>query len=499
MWRFPAFFAVLCLLQLFSVGSAVAQTELPALRGLVGDRKFSALLDQGQKALARNEPGPAIAALEDVYRYLPRPALLVLLGRAALLENRPRAAMDLYRRYIEQMGDEAETEVKAEFAQLVQQPLEVGADLTIVGIAGAFATVDGRLVGQLPLGTPVQLAKGKHQVVLTKDNRKVEGTVTLVPRRAAEMRFTLRPPLAVTTLTPGVLLHIEPPTIEPTLLTALRKSVSEAVGRQRAVLVSPDVQLAAMSKKRELAACLDQPSCQEKLALDVEARYVLRLTVQTGSQAVPGAEPQPDGAQKNVTAYRYTATVLDVDVGAMAASATDSCLGPQCTKLATRVGEMTAELLRTAESKPRGTIIVNSIPPAATVKLNDRTIGATPVRRDVFIGSYDMTLSLPGYLPTTLPVLIEDNREASITQQLAPIPVRKVSRALPILKWTTLAVGLAAVGGGVALLALDGKEATCGAGQLPPCVFSGKPGGAVLLSVGLLSLTGSALLFRWDR
>ena len=61
MWRFLAWFAVLCYSQL-------AWADLPALRGLIGDHKQSALIEQGRQALQRNDPATAIAAFEDAYR-----------------------------------------------------------------------------------------------------------------------------------------------------------------------------------------------------------------------------------------------------------------------------------------------------------------------------------------------------------------------------------------------------------------------------------------------
>ena len=110
MWRFLAGIAVLFVSQL-------AWADLPALRSLAGDRKSTAMIDQGRQALENNDPARAILVLEDAYRYWPKPGILYLLGRAALLEGRTRSAIDLYRRYIEQVGDDAEAEVRAELTK----------------------------------------------------------------------------------------------------------------------------------------------------------------------------------------------------------------------------------------------------------------------------------------------------------------------------------------------------------------------------------------------
>lgn len=492
MWRYLAAFAVLCVVRLAPVA---AQVEPLTLRRLVGDNKFTALVEQGRSALSNKQPDRAVLAFEEAYRYMPRPVLLYYLARAAVAEGRTRAAIDLYRRYIEQMGDDAEPEVKNELSQIVQQPLEVGAELTVVGDASAFVTVDGRLVGTLPLVSPVLLATGKHQVVLFKYPRRVETTVHLLPRRTAEVRFTLKPPLAVTTLTPGVLLFIEPQTLEPQLQANLRKTVSEAVGRQRAVLVSEELQPGIGAQRQELHGCLEQPSCQEKLALESEAKYVLRLSFQTGAAAL--AAPVAQTGTTNPTAYRVTATVLDVEVGAIAASVTDGCVGAACNKLLSRIGELVSDLLRTAASKPRGTLKVSSEPTGATVKLGTRTMGTTPVQREAFVGPQDLTLVSPGYHPLTETVLVEDMRETTVHRTLLPLPVKKPSLVRPALKWSLLGVGFVAATTGIALLAVDGRTVACSGGQTPPCVFDGRAAGATLVTIGALSLGGSLATFLW--
>lgn len=491
MWRFLCGIAVLLVSQL-------AWADLPALRGLTGERKLTQLIDQGRQALESNDPARAILALEEAYRVAPRTGILYLLGRAALMEGRQRAAIDLYRRYIEQMGDDAEPEVRAELTQVAQQPLEVGADLTVAGVPGGLITVDDRIVGTLPLGTPVQLSAGKHQVVMTKEGRKVEATVSLLPRRAAEVRFTLKPPLAVTTLTPGVLQYIEPTTLDPGFLQNVRKTVSEAVGRQRAVLVSPDTQANVMAQNSELSRCLDQPICQEKLAVQSNATYVLRIEFQLGAAALSVPEMQTGNSQRPVVAYRYSATVLDAEVGAIAATATDSCIGSQCSKLMNRIADMVGDLLKTAANKPRGTLIVSSVPPGATVKLNARSIGVTPLRRDAFIGPYEMVLDKPGHYPLVESVLIEDNHELTLDRPLVPLPVAAPSRSRAVLKWATLGLGIVSTAAGATLLGLNGRPMACGSDSTMTCPFDGRAGGAALLTIGTLSLGGSLALFLLD-
>lgn len=491
MWRFLAWFAVLCYSQL-------AWADLPALRGLIGDRKQTSLIEQGQKALLRNDPATAISAFEEAYRYTPRPGLLYLLGRAALQEKRQRAALDLYRRYIEQTGEEAEPEIKAEQSQLLSNPLPVGAELLVVGVAGGLVTVDGRLVGALPLGTAIQLEPGSHQIELTKDGRKVSSQVTLAPRRTAEIRFTLKPPLAVTTLTPAVLLFIDPNTLDPTFQANVRRYVSEAVTQQRAVLVPHEQQAVLLSSDRDLFHCLEQASCQERLGQKLQAQYVLRLSFEQGAAALSVPELQARPNQKPVTAYRYSATVLDVEVGAIAASTTDSCVESQCSKLMARISDMTQDLLRTAANKPRGTLHFVSEPAGADVLIEGHKVATTPGKRDAFIGPKELHFQKPGYYPFVTSVLVEDNKELPVNALLTPIPMGTPSRTRSILKWTTLGIGLIATAAGATLLGLNGRQMACSTDSSMTCPFDGRAGGAALLTVGTLSLGGSLALFILD-
>ncbi len=491
MWRFLAWFAVLCYSQL-------AWADLPVLRGPIGDRKQSALIEQGRQALLRNDGAAATAAFEDAYRYMPRPVLLYLLGRAALLEKRQRAAIDLYRRYIEQMGEDVEPEIKAEQSQLLSNPLPVGAELLVVGVAGGFVSVDGRLVGALPLGTAIQLEPGSHQIELIKENRRVSSQVTLAPRRTAEIRFTLKPPLAVTTLTPAVLLFVEPVTLDPAFSNTVRKHVSEAVTQQRAVLVSPEQQATLLSGDRDLFSCLDQASCQEQLGQKSQAQYVLRLSFEQGAAALSVPELQTRPHQKPVTAYRYSATVLDVEVGAHAASATDSCVESQCSKLMGRIADMTQDLLKTAANKPRGTLHFGSEPAGADVLLDGHKVAVTPGKRDAFIGQHELQFQKPGYHPFVTSVLVEDNKELPVSALLTPMPLVTSSRTRSILKWTTLGIGLLATAGGATLLGLNGRPMACASDASQTCPFDGRAGGAALLTIGTLSLGGSLALFILD-
>jgi hypothetical protein len=270
------------------------------------------------------------------------------------------------------------------------------------------------------------------------------------------------------------------------------------VGRQRAVLVAPELQADAIARNRDLFGCLEQASCQERLAKASDAQFALRLSFEQGTAALSVPELQAKAGRKPVTAFRYSATVLDVSVGAVASSASDSCIEAQCNKLMPRIGDMVQELLKTAANKPRGTLLFASEPPGASVTLGGHSIGETPTKRDAFIGPYDVVFEKSGYYPSVSSVLVEDNKEQPVTATLLPLPVATPSRSRAILKWTTLGVGLLATAAGATLLALNGRPTACASDATMTCPFDGRAGGAALLTVGTLSLGGSLALFILD-
>jgi hypothetical protein len=280
MWRFLAWFAVLCYSQL-------AWAELPTLRALTGDRKFTALVEQGRIALERNEPAKAIPALEEAYRYVQRPGLLYLLGRAALMENRHGRPATCTVVTSNRMGDDAEAEVKAEQSQLLSHPLTVGAELMVVGATGGIVTVDGRLVGALPLATAIQLEPVPIKWCWPKTGR-VESQVSVLARR--DSRGALYPQAAARGDHPdaGVCCCSSSQHLEPGFLANVRKNVSEAVTQQKAVLVARAASQ-LMNGDRELFDCLDQPSCQERSPGNPmrSTRYGCRSSLGPAALSVP--------------------------------------------------------------------------------------------------------------------------------------------------------------------------------------------------------------------
>jgi hypothetical protein len=476
------------------MGSSVAAwaQPRPAVAVGLGDKRFQAMLAQGKEALASKNYQAALKLFEDAFRYSPKPLALYYLGKVASEEQRIPAAVDLYRRYLEAMQEDADPDLRADAQQLLQAPREVGCEVTVQGDGGALLSVDGRIAGALPLASPLLLTAGAHQLRLEKGRRHVETEITLAPRRQAEVRFTLVPPVALLTLTPGVLLITQPSPLDPALSLPVRRTVSEAIAQQNAVLVTPETQADSLARRPDLGGCLDQLRCQEQLAQQTAAQFVLHLAV---TAPTAGEAGKPRGA------FQFTGELLDVDVGVVSVRATQSCGECNVKRGMQMLGEMVQEMLRQAASRPRGTIKIATEPPGAQVEIDGRVLGATPYLRDAFVGPHDVALTRPEYVTQRTTLNVEDGVTAELAVPLLaekkPPPAGQ--SALRIAKWTLFGVGVASVIGGIAALALNGTT-HCNSAMPPMCgdPFDGRAVGVPLVILGSVSLGTSAYLFVRD-
>lgn len=495
-------------------------TTLPTLP--LGDKKFSLLFEKGTAALTRQDFTTALRSFEELYAYSPKPQLLYYLGKVALGEQRVGAAYDLFRRYAESMGAEGgEPEIRAEVAQLLQSPREAGCEVTVQGENGALLSIDGRIAGTLPLSLPLMLPAGVHNLVLEKSKRRVQTQVNLIPRRQAEVRFTLMPPLALLTMTPGVMLAMRGASLDPQLATLVRRTVADAVAQQNAVLLTPETQTDTVQQQAELLQCLQQSSCQAALMGRTTAQFVLDLEVQVSPAAtiasatptakvpaqggIPNTPPmaQGDDAKKaggaSSSSFVFGLKLVDVDVGAVSISGQEGCTDCTAKRAMAQLNERVQEILRQSVVRQRGTLSIGTDPAGATVNVNGRQMGATPYLRDSFVGSQEVELTKPGFQTEKLSLAVTDGQITERQVALTPIVTQTPSlRPTTVLKWTLLGVGIASLIGGGTLLGLNGHtsctDTTMSCGQ----PFEGRPAGIALLSIGALAVGSSVFLFVQD-
>jgi hypothetical protein len=469
-------------------------TPLP----LESDPQLGPLFTKGVESLANQRFSEALRTFEDLYRQSPRPTLLYYLGKVALGEQRNVAAADLYRRFIKGSGDDIDPDTKLEVQQYLATAPPADCEVSVQGDAGALLLVDGRVSGSLPLEQPLALPSGRHQLRLESGRHKVESQLQLLPRRRAEVRFSFVPPLALVTLTPGVLvvMRMDPPTLEPTLAPQLNSAMQTAIGQQNMAMIPPEAEAELVGKSPELASCLHQSSCLERLGEQAKAQFVLYLDVQ--SESAPAGRP---GSQGGV--FRFTAKLIDVDVGTVSIQATQSCADCQLKRAVSQLAETVQELLKQAAARPRGVLAVDSQPPGAVVQLDGHTLGRTPYRRDAFVGRHELTLTLAGHAEHTETVVIADNETVAQSVALTPVaaPPSAAARARRIAKWSLLGAGVISTVIGATLIGLNRSD-SCQPGSLAgsSCAgFDGRSSGVPLLLLGVGALGGAGVLFYLDH
>lgn len=486
------------------VRSAHAQPHRATPPPLETDPRFGPIFTRGVEALLGQRLDEALTVFEDLYRQTPRPTLLYYLGKVAQAQQRHAAAFDLYRRFLRGAGDEIDADTRLEIQHYLASATPPECEVAVAGESAALLTVDGRIAGTLPLDHSLALLPGTHKLVLTHGRRKVETQVNLLARRRAEVRFTLVPSLALLTLTPAVLMlpELEPRALEPSLAVPLQSALRETLAQQNAVLLTPEAQAELLQRHADLASCINQPSCQERLGQLASAQFVLRLHVR--ANASPTSPGRPVGATSSDSGFSFSVKLLDVDVGQISVQASQTCPDCNLRRAIGQISEVTAELFRQASSRPRGTLEVDSDPPGALVQVDGRTLGTTPFQRDAFVGPHEVLVTKSGYSPYSATAQIVDGGTAKLQANLPAIvaPPSPYPRIRRIAKWSLLGVGLASTLIGATLLGVGGSRPLCAdvsPGSMTPC-WSGnlKPAGITFLVLGLGSLAASGGLFLYD-
>lgn len=134
-----------------------------------------------------------------------------------------------------------------------------------------------------------------------------------------------------------------------------------------------------------------------------------------------------------------------------------------------------------------GSLKLTSSPPGATVEIDGKKVGVTPITRELRIGKHEVAIRAEGYVPELRSFDIEVNTEIEHVVDLH-MPAAGSSRTRRLGAYGSLGIGAALVVGGAVALALHEGE---------PCAptkkecFNGRPlgigmigGGAVLLGLG---------------
>jgi hypothetical protein len=135
--------------------------------------------------------------------------------------------------------------------------------------------------------------------------------------------------------------------------------------------------------------------------------------------------------------------------------------------------------------------VIRSRPSGARLVLDGESIGPTPIDREVPGGVHKLALTADGYEPLERTVTAVNGVDEALELEMVVVPTRFPLRSAG---WVAVAVGVAALVGGVWAEAVDGHEIACDPSQRDgfnhcPTVRNTRVLGAALVGVGAASAT----------
>jgi hypothetical protein len=135
--------------------------------------------------------------------------------------------------------------------------------------------------------------------------------------------------------------------------------------------------------------------------------------------------------------------------------------------------------------------IIRSRPSGARLKLDGESLGPTPIDRELAAGVHKLELATDGYDALERTVTAVNGVDETLDLDLVILPTKLPLRTMG---WLAVAVGVAALAGGVWAESVDGDEIACAPGQRDPfghcpTVRSTRVLGAILAGVGAASAT----------
>lgn len=259
----------------------------------------------------------------------------------------------------------------------------------------------------------------------------------------------------------------------------LGDALEQGLERAGFEVVAPDDLVSAAG----VEACGDD-KCFVRAADAAGARYLMVASVELADRV-----------------YEIQTRLIDGSNGQTIAQANDSCelcgLEEAADLLANLASGARREIERLEEAAPPH-LVVQSVPDGASVYIDGELAGETPLDIEVASGRHDIRVSARGYLSEDREIVMLPD----VRQRLA-FNLERDNYLLDALGWTGVAVGVAMVGSGSALLAFDEKpnRRQCDGDNVDPdgdCKFRYNTlggglaltlGGAVLLaSVGVTAL-----------
>ncbi|RMH36332.1 MAG: PEGA domain-containing protein, partial [Deltaproteobacteria bacterium] len=267
------------------------------------------------------------------------------------------------------------------------------------------------------------------------------------------MRVRALAAVAVATLAAAGVARAETVAVAASTGDALTAAALQAANRKAAelgwTLVGDGVEGAAAADV--MASCaLDDRDCVRAAAGSLAADVVIWLRVRNGDA---------DGARVLI------GTLIDPQSGEAKAVETRQCAACTEAGIAELAADVVAALRRTAASigPTAARLVVRSRPSGARVSVDGAPVGATELRYGVYPGDHTVAIDKPGYRVAVRRVHIDAGETETVD-----VTLERSGGGGPRFgawKWVAAGAGVAAVGAGVAMIAMDGDRIEGGVRQ----------------------------------
>lgn len=274
--------------------------------------------------------------------------------------------------------------------------------------------------------------------------------------------------------------------LDERLARGLDERVADGLRRGQFTVIAAD----EVRARVPAGAC--EAACLRAIAGATGARYLVRTEV-----VVDGRD------------YQLALTLLRADTGEPVVSSAELCEICGHVELADRVGDVAAALRRklglAVEPPPRLRVLTR--PDGSEVLVDGVSVGLTPLDITVTAGDHEVVVQRPGFVAHRRRVRTVDGATETITAELGAVPVAAPpSRRYAPIGWASLALGLAATGAGVGLIAIDERpiRGDCSGDNIDPaghCKWRHNTlaGGVALTVTGVAAVAVGAILLALDR
>ena len=199
-------------------------------------------------------------------------------------------------------------------------------------------------------------------------------------------------------------------------------------------VVSPDQVIAAAG-----GGDCSKPGCMQKIADKTGASHIVRAIVEVVDRD-----------------YTVRVELYDGSDGTKIVSASDGCEICGVADVGNLIETQAATLRTKLDALASGpaSIVVRSDPEGAEVTLDGEPYGVTPLDKPIIPGDHVIRVSKDGYISVQEKRTFVEGARESLNYELEKVPSRLPKRPWG---WASLGVGIAAVGGGVALTFLHDR------------------------------------------